>query len=137
MKHTPLAINELDTIFKILDTHIDVQVVILEGDLASGKTTFVNEYVKYKGCNDDVSSPTFSIQNCYCNSIFHYDIYNHGLEHFLSLGMLEEFEKEGIHFVEWGDDVLVSLLDTIGVETLVVKIDKNRKNQHCYEVIGA
>ena len=137
MNYIPLGIHELDTVFKVIDANPDVQVVILEGDLASGKTTLVNEYARYKGCRDEVSSPTFSIQNCYCENIFHYDIYNHGLDHFLSLGMLEELEKEGIHFVEWGDDALVSLLKNVGLETMVIKIDKNRENKHCYEVIGA
>ena len=55
--------------------------------------------VKFLGVDEDVTSPTFSLQQCYGNKIFHYDIYNHGLEHFISLGMLEELEKDGLHFI--------------------------------------
>ena len=67
--------------------------VILKGDLASGKTTLVKAVVKAMGINEEVTSPTFSLQQVYAGKVFHYDMYNHGLEHFLSLGMLEELEK--------------------------------------------
>lgn len=76
-------------------------VVILKGDLAAGKTTFVKTVAKLKGICDDVTSPTFSLQQCYGDDTYHYDIYNKGLDHFVALGMLEELEKEGLHFIEW------------------------------------
>ncbi len=131
-----LAINELEPIFKQID-NLGEGVVILEGDLATGKTTLVKEYIAYKGCEAEVSSPTFSIQNCYCDRFFHYDIYNHGLEHFLSLGLLEEFEKSGIHLVEWGNDELFELTKSIGIEVMSIKISKMANNQHQYEIIHA
>ena len=67
-------------------------------------------------------------------NIFHYDIYNHGLEHFLSLGMLEELDKKGIHFVEWGDDALVDLLNDAGISTTVIEIVKISQNEREYRV---
>jgi tRNA threonylcarbamoyladenosine biosynthesis protein TsaE len=85
-------------------------VVLLQGDLASGKTTLVKNYVKLLGLDDEVTSPTFSLQSVYSNKIYHYDVYNKTLEEFISLGLLEEFEKSGIHFVEWGDDRLYDIL---------------------------
>ncbi len=99
-------------------------VVILKGDLASGKTTLVKAIVKALGVEDEVTSPTFSLQQCYANNIYHYDIYNHGLEHFLSLGMLDELDKEGLHFVEWGDDKLLEILTDAGIKTVVIEIVK-------------
>ena len=85
-------------------------IVILRGDLASGKTTLVKNYLKALNLDDLVTSPTFSLQAIYSNNIFHYDVYNKTLNEFISLGMLEEFEKEGTHFVEWGDEKLENLL---------------------------
>ena len=59
-------------------------IVLLRGDLGSGKTTFVKEYVKYIGINNKVTSPTFSLQSIYGNEIFHYDVYNKTLNEFLA-----------------------------------------------------
>lgn len=99
-------------------------VVILRGDLAAGKTTFVAAFAKEFGLQDAVTSPTFSLQQCYGENIFHYDIYNHGIEHFIALGMLEELERDGYHFVEWGDDTLSSILFSAEIPAIIISIEK-------------
>jgi len=99
-------------------------IVLLRGDLASGKTTLVKSFVKSIGCDEIVTSPTFSLQSCYGENIFHYDVYNKTLGEFISLGMLEEFEKEGIHFVEWGDEKLEQILDEYGFKHIIITIKK-------------
>ena len=103
---------------------IERGVVILKGDLAAGKTTLVKAVVKALGSSDEVTSPTFSLQQVYENNIYHYDLYNHGLEHFISLGMLEELDKEGLHFVEWGDDELLEILVSAEIPTVIIEIEK-------------
>ena len=50
------------------------KIVILSGTLGSGKTTFVKEFVKSLGIEEEVNSPTFSIQNSYGGKVFHYDL---------------------------------------------------------------
>ena len=109
-------------------------VVILRGDLASGKTTLVKNIVSSFGIEDNVTSPTFSLQSIYGERIFHYDVYNKTLEEFIALGMLEEFEKDGIHFVEWGDEKLQSILNDYGFEVMVINImKKDDKRQYTIE----
>lgn len=109
-------------------------VVILKGDLAAGKTTLVKAVVKAMGIPDEVTSPTFSLQQCYGEKIFHYDLYNHGLEHFISLGMLEELDKDGIHFVEWGDDALHDMLNAAEIPTTVIEIQKISDDEREYRI---
>ena len=109
-------------------------IVILRGDLASGKTTLVKAMVKKLGISDEVTSPTFSLQQCYGDKVFHYDIYNHGLDHFISLGMLEELDKDGLHFVEWGDDKLFKILDNAGMKVMTINIEKSSQNQREYRI---
>jgi len=99
-------------------------IVLLRGDLASGKTTLVKKYVEALGYKDLVTSPTFSLQSIYGKDIFHYDVYNKTLSEFVSLGMLEEFEKEGVHFVEWGDEKLEKILDEYGFSHINIEIKK-------------
>ena len=124
MKRYKLKLEALDLLVDEILAQIQNGVVILQGDLAAGKTTLVKKVARKLGITEDVTSPTFSLQHCYGERVYHYDIYNHGLDHFLSLGMLEELEKEGLHFVEWGDDTLVEMLESAGIETLVVAIEK-------------
>lgn len=84
----------------------------------------MQEYVKSIGLKDLVNSPTFSLQVKYGENIFHYDLYNKSLEDFIALGMLEEFEKSGIHFVEWGNSALENILSDYGFDFLIINIDK-------------
>ena len=130
-----LELKEIDIITQSLKETISNEdcIVILRGDLASGKTTLVKNYVKSLGMDDLVTSPTFSIQSIYSENIFHYDVYNKSLEEFIALGMLEEFEKGGIHFVEWGDEKLQNLLLEYGYNVILVKITK-RDNKRQYKI---
>jgi len=131
-----LPLTELDLLAKDLIKHIDDRdlVVILRGDLASGKTTLVKNIVKAMNIDDNVTSPTFSLQSVYGENIFHYDVYNKTLQEFISLGMLEEFENSGVHFVEWGDEQLQNLLEDYGFEVMVINIFKeNDKRQYIIE----
>jgi len=134
-KKFELEENELTQLISYLDSIVKNKdyIVILRGDLASGKTTLVKNYVKAQGLNDLVTSPTFSLQSIYSDEIYHYDVYNKTLEEFISLGMLEEFEKEGIHFVEWGDKKLQEILTEYGYEVLVINIDK-KENKRLYTI---
>ncbi len=122
-----VELNEIDLVVKKLKSIINDKdiVVLLRGTLASGKTTLVKNYVKSLGLDDIVTSPTFSLQSVYSNLIYHYDVYNKTLEEFVSLGLLEEFEKSGIHFVEWGDERLEKILKEYGFELIIVNIEKN------------
>jgi tRNA threonylcarbamoyladenosine biosynthesis protein TsaE len=124
MKTYRLRLDELNLLVDEVLKGFRNGVVILQGDLAAGKTTLVKAFAKKLGFDEEVTSPTFSLQQCYGEKIFHYDIYNHGLEHFIALGMLEELDKEGLHFVEWGDEKLSQILLNAGIETLTIKIEK-------------
>jgi len=121
-----LELNQINTVVEKLKDKIsnDDYIVILRGDLASGKTTLVKNYVKSLGLDDLVTSPTFSLQSIYSDIIYHYDVYNKTLDEFIALGMLEEFEKSGSHFVEWGDEKLQNLLIEYGYNVILVEIEK-------------
>lgn len=134
MKKFVLKLNQIDELTEYISKTFTKGVVILKGDLASGKTTFVKEMVKKLGVETQVTSPTFSLQQCYSDRIFHYDMYNHGLEHFISLGMLEELDKDGIHFVEWGDDELVEILTSAEIPTITIEIEKISDDKREYRI---
>ena len=122
-------IADLQKIIKCIDKNI----IILSGTLGSGKTTFVKEFVKSKNIDDVVTSPTFSIQNIYGN-VYHYDLYNKDINEFLSLGMLEELEKDGYHFIEWGEE-LEKYLKQFGFEYMKIEI-KLIENKRIFKCIS-
>jgi len=126
IKKFELKLNDLNTVVEYLFNIINDKdtIVILRGDLASGKTTFVKNFVKFSKLDDLVTSPTFSLQAVYSNKIYHYDVYNKTLNEFIALGMIEEFEKQGIHFVEWGDEKLEKLLSDYGYRVILLEIEK-------------
>jgi len=122
-----IEISTIEELSKVIEC-IDKNIVILSGTLSAGKTTLVKEFVKSKNIKDEVTSPTFSIQNIYDEKVYHYDLYNKGIEEFLSLGMLEELQKEGWHFIEWGEE-LEKYLKQFGFEYMIIKISLNDKKR--------
>ncbi len=134
MKKQTLGLDELDAMIEDIARDFSSGVIVLRGDLAAGKTTFVKKMAEFLGLKDEVTSPTFSLQHCYGDKVFHYDMYNKGLEHFMALGMLEELEKEGLHFVEWGDDELVKILNSAEIKTMVIDIEKISDNKREYKI---
>lgn len=134
MKKYLFSLSELHTLAKYIAENFKSGVIILRGDLAAGKTTLVKETLKYLEADEDVTSPTFSLQHRYGDYVYHYDMYNKGLGHFISLGMLEELEKEGIHFVEWGDDELLNILKSAGIDVMTIDIGKISDDKREYTV---
>ncbi len=126
MKEFLLGLDELDRVIDEIEAQLPCGgVVILQGDLASGKTTLTQAFARRLGEKENVTSPTFSLQQCYGDRLFHYDLYNKGLDHFMSMGLLEELEKEGYHLIEWGDDKLRDLLDSAGIPSMHIAIKKD------------
>ena len=100
-------------------------IVVLAGDLGSGKTKFTQGILEYFGLDDEISSPTFTIVNEYKNdsiSIFHFDVYRLNNENdFYDIGGEEYFGK-GLCIIEWGEIIKACLPPT----TIVVNIEKNK-----------
>jgi tRNA threonylcarbamoyladenosine biosynthesis protein TsaE len=83
-------------------------VVLLSGDLASGKTTFVKGVAAALGSSDTVTSPTFMLAQFYQTAaapILHMDAYRlSDVAEFRDLA-LEDYAEDSITFVEWGEKV--------------------------------
>ena len=81
-------------------------IVVLSGDLGSGKTKFVEGVLSYYGLENEISSPTFTIVNEHISgdmNIYHFDVYRlEDSDEFYAIGGEEYFEK-GICFIEWGE----------------------------------
>lgn len=78
-------------------------VLLLEGDLGAGKTTFTKGLAKGLGITKNVNSPTFTIIKEYRGGrlpLYHMDVYRLD-DSFEDLGFDEYFEGDGVTVVEW------------------------------------
>lgn len=83
-------------------------IIVLSGDLGSGKTKFTEGFLSYFGLEDEISSPTFTIVNEYqkdTTNIYHFDVYRlSSSDEFYAIGGEQYFEN-GICIIEWGEQI--------------------------------
>lgn len=81
-------------------------IIVLSGDLGSGKTKFTEGILKCFGLENEISSPTFTIVNEYDannQKIYHFDLYRlSDIDEFYAIGG-EEYLQNGICIFEWGE----------------------------------
>lgn len=81
-------------------------VIVLQGSLGAGKTTFAQGFARGLGVAGPVTSPTFTLVRqypCALGELVHVDVYR--LEHLAEvedLG-LADLGEDGVVLVEWGD----------------------------------
>ena len=134
MKEIIASLSELDQVVHYLEETLPSNaIVFLRGDLAAGKTTLTKAIAKFRGVEGEVTSPTFSLQHCYGEGLYHYDLYRLEHEEFMQLGLFEEFEKEGWHMVEWGSDELKAFLEGVGYNVATIDIE-SQENRRMYRI---
>ena len=84
-------------------------VVLLNGDLGAGKTTFTQFVFAFLGVKEIVNSPTFVILKTYQGKnyrLHHFDTYRISTEEAIEAGFDEVFQDgNSIIFIEWGETV--------------------------------
>ena len=86
------------------------KVVLFNGLMGAGKTTFIKALCKKLGVEDVTSSPTFSLVNDYQtpqgNSIYHFDLYRIKSEiEALDMGIEEYLYSGNWCFIEWPEKI--------------------------------
>jgi len=97
------------------------QLILLSGDLGTGKTIITQGICAGIGVEEDVTSPTFNLINEYEGelSVYHMDLYRLENEEELGdLGFEDYLEDKGIIIIEWPDIVY----NIIPADFLYVKI---------------
>lgn len=92
--------HKISKMFKLGD------LVILDGELGTGKTTLIKHICKHLGINPDrVKSPSFSIHNVYEGRkilINHYDLYRIDSSDDIAYLNIQENMQDSLTFIEWG-----------------------------------
>ena len=81
------------------------EVILLEGDLGAGKTTFTKGLAKALGVEEEVTSPTFTILNVYEDGrlkLNHLDMYRvESADELAELGIEDCFDDDSVTVIEW------------------------------------
>lgn len=78
--------------------------ILLEGDLGAGKTTFTKGLATGLGIKRIIKSPTYTIIREYLDGrlpLYHMDVYRLEETGGTDLGLEEYFEGDGVSIVEW------------------------------------
>lgn len=103
------TLKDTENLAKKFSTQLkEKDLVLLKGDLGSGKTTFVKFLVKSLGFPpDNVSSPSFTIVQEYIfegKTIYHIDLYRIEKEDELfEIGLEEILNSDSLVIAEWPD----------------------------------
>ncbi|MCI8308022.1 MAG: tRNA (adenosine(37)-N6)-threonylcarbamoyltransferase complex ATPase subunit type 1 TsaE [Lachnospiraceae bacterium] len=110
-------------------------VILLSGDLGTGKTVFAQGFADGLGVDDIVNSPTFTIMNIYDNGrmpLYHFDVYRIAdSSEMEELGYEEYFYGDGVTLVEWPE----MIEDIIPKDAVGIKIEKNPEKGFDYRLI--
>lgn len=113
-------------------------VVVLTGDLGSGKTKFTEGVLQYFELEDEISSPTFTIVNEYENkngTIYHFDVYRlEDEDEFYAIGGEEYFQK-GICLIEWGEMIKNALPNKYIHVTFFRNLDEENRREILIELV--
>ncbi len=88
--------------------------ILLDGDLGAGKTTFTKGLAKGLGITRPIKSPTFTIIREYQDGripLYHMDVYRLEEGGGDDLGLEEYFNGDGVNVVEWSKFVADELPD--------------------------
>jgi tRNA threonylcarbamoyladenosine biosynthesis protein TsaE len=94
-------------------------VVVLAGEVGSGKTTFVREVARALGVAERVTSPTYQLARAYEGTaggrrvaVNHLDLYRlEGIEDRDALELDDYLDPDALTFIEWADPALGLLED--------------------------
>ncbi len=130
--------NSLEDTF-LLATHIAKQcnggeIILLNGDLGAGKTTFTKGFAKAIGITNAITSPTFTLMKTYHGrlKLYHFDMYR-----IIDEGEVEELgfednlgDEEAVCIIEWN-----KFSDFHG-KTININIEYLGENQRKFDIEG-
>jgi tRNA threonylcarbamoyladenosine biosynthesis protein TsaE len=116
-------------------------VILLDGDLGAGKTTFTQGLARAMGVDEAVTSPTFTLVRTYPTSfgieLIHADVYRlEDAREIVALGLPELLDSPAVAVIEWGERALPA----IGPEHLGVRFehtDQGRERRLTFTAWGA
>lgn len=118
-------------------------IILYEGDMGAGKTTFTKGLAAALGITDPVTSPTFALVNEYTEGrlpLFHFDLYRiDSYDDLYAIGFLDYLDRGGIIAAEWSENIegLEQELSGDSTRTIMkISIEKTGENERRIKVSG-
>ncbi|MCB1000963.1 MAG: tRNA (adenosine(37)-N6)-threonylcarbamoyltransferase complex ATPase subunit type 1 TsaE [Ilumatobacteraceae bacterium] len=107
-------------------------VIVLAGEMGTGKTAFAQGFGAALGVTDHMTSPTYNLVHSHPVGklvLHHADLYRLSTQHEVAdLAFAELLESDGILIVEWGDVVAGSLGEHLLVRLAATEDDDDRRD---------
>ena len=104
-------------------------ILAYRGDLGAGKTAFTRGLARGLGCQETVTSPTYTIVNEYLGGrlpLFHFDMYRLASSDDLwDIGWEDYLDREGVCAVEWSENVQDAMENAVTVT--IEKLGENTR----------
>lgn len=134
-----IDINSIENIAKYLKSILkDGDIVIMEGNLGFGKTTFVRILSRLLESDNIVSSPSFTLINEYDiilngkeSTLRHVDLYRlDSKEELDDIGFKDKIKENGITIIEWGN----KFIDYFETPYYLFEIEMKEENSRLYRI---
>ncbi len=117
---------------QFIDSLGNRKVVVFNGEMGAGKTTFITAVLKAMGIPDPDGSPTYALvntyQSLYFGPVYHLDVYRlDSLDEALETGIEELLYSGGYCFIEWGEKIAEILPDDTVEVTISVQDNLYRR----------
>jgi tRNA threonylcarbamoyladenosine biosynthesis protein TsaE len=125
------SLSDIDLVSAQLLASKPKKIILFNGEMGAGKTTFIKALCKNLGVENATSSPTFSLVNEYQTIdnqiIYHFDVYR--LKHqneALDMGMDDYLYSGNWCFIEWSEKIIDLIPKEHAVATITVLENGNR-----------
>ena len=106
-------LSELEKASNFVLKNVNRDIILIIGEVGTGKTTLIKEYCKLIGVEETVNSPTYTLINEYQNKrgkIVHMDLYRvKDINEINELGLFEYLENN-IVIIEW-PEIILKMID--------------------------
>ena len=106
-------LSEIEKASNFVLKNVNRDIILITGEVGTGKTTLIKEYCKLIGVEEIVNSPTYTLINEYQNKsgkIVHMDLYRvEDINEINELGLFEYLDKN-IVIIEW-PEIILKMID--------------------------